>query len=210
MTVDGRMTNDDSRRPRYRWVILGVCVLAYAATHLTRWSYTGLASYISQDLHLDKAALALLGAAFFYPYALAQVPWGRLTDRFGGRVTISLGLFAMGGALALFTTSQTFAETLAWRVGIGIVSACGFVPIAGVLARWFSQSERGFANGVYHGVGGGLGEAAAFLLLPLIGVYFLDRSAGAGPNWRGAMILVAVLIAVVGLLSLVLLRPAPP
>jgi sugar phosphate permease len=52
---------------RYRWVVLDGCVLAYATSHLTRCSYTGFAAYISADLHLDKAALGLLGAAFFYP-----------------------------------------------------------------------------------------------------------------------------------------------
>lgn len=204
------MTNEVSHPRRYRWVILGVCVLAYSATQLTRWSYSGLATYISQDLHLDKGALGLLGAAFFYPYALAQVPWGRLTDRFGGRVTISIGLLAMGGMLALFATAQTFTQAIVWRVGIGIVSACGFVPIAGLLAGWFNRSERGLANGVYHGVGGGLGEATAFLLLPAISVYVLARSEDTGPDWRGAMSLVAGLIVLVGLLCLALLRSGTP
>ena len=194
---------------RYRWVVLAGCVLAYATSHLTRWSYTGFAVYISADLHLDKAALGLLGAAFFYPYALAQVPWGRLTDRIGGRYVISLGVVGVAALLGLFATARTLGEAVGWRVGIGVLAACGFVPIAGLLARWFEPPERGVANGVYYGLGGGLGEGAAFLLLPVIGIYFLNRSDLATPDWRGAMIVMAVCIGAIGILCCLLLRSAP-
>jgi len=47
----------------YRWVILACCILASAASHLTRWSYSGLAPSLIRALHLDRAALGLLGAA---------------------------------------------------------------------------------------------------------------------------------------------------
>ena len=195
---------------RYRWIILGCCILAYATSHLTRWSYTGLATYISKDLHLDKAALGLLGAAFFYPYALAQVPWGRLADRFGGRYVIALGVLAVAGLLAGFATADSLGEAMSWRIGIGLVAACGFVPIASLLARWFDTRERGLANGAYYGLGGGLGEGAAFVLLPVIQIYFLKESGVLLAGWRGAIGLIAVLIGVVGLLCLALLRSAPP
>lgn len=194
---------------QYRWVILGCCILAYATSHLTRWSYTGLSSYISADLQLDKAGLGLLGAAFFYPYALAQVPWGRLTDQIGGRLVISFGMIAAAVLLGLFATAHSLNEAIGWRLGIGIAAACGFVPIAGLLARWFEPQERGMANGAYYGLGGGLGEAAAFLLLPLLGIYFLNRPDLAASGWRAAMVATAAGIGAIGLLCLVVLRSSP-
>jgi sugar phosphate permease len=195
---------------RYRWVILACCILAYATSHLTRWSYTSLAPYISADLHLDKAALGLLGAAFFYPYALAQIPWGRLADALGGRYVISLGALAVAGLLVGFSTAESLGEAVGWRIGIGIAAACGFVPIASLLARWFGPQERGMANGAYYGLGGGLGEAAAFLLLPAIQIYFLKESGLPLSGWRGALDVIAVLIGAIGLLCVVSLRSEPP
>ncbi len=194
---------------QYRWIILACCVLAYATSHLTRWSYTGLAPYMSADLHLDKTALGLLGAAFFYPYALAQVPWGRLADVFGGRHVISLGVLAVAGLLAGFATAEGLGEAMGWRVGIGLVAACGFVPIASLLARWFDPQERGLANGTYYGLGGGLGEASAFLLLPVIQIYLLKDAGLPLSGWRGATDLIAVLIGAIGLLCMVFLRSSP-
>jgi sugar phosphate permease len=195
---------------RYRWIILACCILAYATSHLTRWSYTGLATYISADLRLDKAALGLLGAAFFYPYALAQVPWGRLADRFGGRYVISLGILAGAVLLVGFTTAASLGEAMGWRIGIGLIAACGFVPIAGLLARWFKVRERGFANGAYYGLGGGLGEASAFLLLPVIQISFLQSAGLPLAGWRGAIAFIALVIGAVGVLCLALLQSDPP
>ncbi|MDX1411812.1 MAG: MFS transporter, partial [Nitrospirales bacterium] len=129
----------------YRWIILGCCVLAYASSYLVRWSYTGLAPYISEDLHLDKAALGLMGSVFFYPYALAQVPWGILTDRIGGRHIISWGVLLSAGGLALFATSQGLGTAILWRMLVGVVAASAFVPIASLLAQWFQPRERGLA-----------------------------------------------------------------
>ena len=203
------MTAPIFQRPQYRWVILGCCVLAYASSYLVRWSYTGLASFISEDLHLDKRDLGLMGAAFFFPYAFAQVPWGTLTDRIGGRHVIALGVVLSAVGLALFATSQGLGSAILWRMVVGVVAASAFVPIASLLAQWFETRERGMANGVYYGLGGGLGEGAAYVLLPAIQIYLLQDSLLPFSGWRAATGLMALLLAVVGLLCLVLLRSYP-
>ena len=203
------MTVPIVQRPQYRWIILGCCVLAYASSYLVRWSYTGLASFISEDLHLDKGDLGLMGAAFFFPYAFAQVPWGTLTDRIGGRHVIALGVVLSAGGLALFATSQGLGTAIFWRMVVGVVAASAFVPIASLLAQWFQERERGMANGVYYGLGGGLGEGAAYVLLPAIQIYLLQDSILPFSGWRAATALMALLLAGVGLLCFVLLRSYP-
>jgi len=197
-------------RHPYRWVILVCGILAYATSYLTRWSYTGLASFISEDLRLDKADLGVLGSAFFYTYALAQIPWGKSADRWGGRGVIALGVLLSAGGLLGFTLAQTFGEAVGWRVIVGMVSACVFVPVAGMLSHWFSAEDRGLANGVYYGLGGGLGQTTAFLVLPLLHVFFLDNTVLPISGWRGAMGVVAVLVALLGLACWIFLRSFPP
>lgn len=193
----------------YRWVILVCGILAYATSYLTRWSYTGLASFISEDLQLDKADLGLLGSAFFYTYAMAQVPWGKSADRWGGRTVISIGVLLSAVGLMGFTLAQTFGEAVGWRMFVGVVAASVFVPVAGLLSHWFVPKERGLANGLYYGLGGGLGQITAFLLLPLLHLYFLDRAVLPILGWRGAMGCTAVVVAVLGLACWIFLRSYP-
>lgn len=204
------MNQFSSHAPQYRWIILGCCLLAYASSYLIRWSYTGLAPLIREDFSLDKATLGLLGAAFFYPYALAQVPWGKTTDHWGGRMVISFGVLASAVGLGLFATSQNFEQTILWRMVVGVVAASAFVPIASLLAQWFSAQERGLANGIYYGLGGGIGEIAAFLLLPVLHLYLASNSSFPFSGWRGATVLIASSLIGIGLLCLSLLRSYPP
>ena len=198
-----------TRDHSYRWVILVCGVLAYATSYLTRWSYTGLASFISEDLQLDKADLGLMGSAFFYTYAVAQIPWGKSADRWGGRTVISIGVLVSAAGLMGFSLAQSFGEAVGWRMLVGVVAASVFVPVAGMLSHWFSPKERGLANGLYYGLGGGLGQITAFLLLPLLHVYFLDKAALPLSGWREATGFMAVLVAGLAVVCWIFLRSFP-
>ncbi|MGH9254133.1 MAG: MFS transporter [Vicinamibacterales bacterium] len=193
------MTNGHS----YRWVILIVGTLAYATSHFARQNYTGIQKFMQADFALDRGALGLLGAAFFYAYALAQMPWGVAADRFGSRVVSSFGILLIAATMVGFATSQSEQALLFWRVAAGIASAVAYVSIAGGVARWFPPQERGFSQAAFGGMGGALGEGAAYFLLPVIVIYFAS-------GWREATNTVAVGIAAMAVLCLMFLRSAPP
>ena len=72
----------------YRWVVLLFGILAYGTSHFSRQNYTGIQKFMQADFDLDRGAIGLLGASFFYAYAVFQMPWGIAADRFGSRVTL--------------------------------------------------------------------------------------------------------------------------
>ena len=128
----------------YRWVILVVGMLAYTTSFFARTSYTGIAKFIADDLHLDKAALGLMGSVFFYAYALSQLPWGASSDRWGSRRVVSTCVFATAVTLWGFSTSTSASALNIWRVLNGIAAAGAYVCMAGAISQWFSPKERGF------------------------------------------------------------------
>ena len=154
--------------------------------------------------------MGLLGSAFFYTYAVAQVPWGKGADRWGGRGVIAVGVLLSAGGLFGFTIAQSLGEAVGWRVVVGMISASVFVPVACMLSHWFSSGDRGLANGIYYGLGGGLGQTTAFLLLPLLHVYVLDSALLPVSGWRGAMGMVALIVVLLGVICWVFLRSYPP
>ena len=150
----------------YRWVILAVAMLAYGTSQFSRQNYTGIQKFIADDLSLDRGTLGLMGSAFFYSYALLQMPWGIASDRFGSRSIISLGILLTAATMIGFATASSAESLIVWRILSGIAAAAVYVPITGLLARWFRSSERSFSQGTLGGVGGAFGEGMAFFLLP--------------------------------------------
>ncbi|MBI4886115.1 MAG: MFS transporter [Acidobacteria bacterium] len=190
-------------RSPYRWVVLVVGILAYATSHFARQNYTGIQKFIQADFALDKGALGLLGAAFFYAYALFQMPWGIASDRFGSRVVTAFGILLTAATMAGFATSQSEQALLVWRAAAGIAGAAAYVSVAGGVARWFPPEERGFSQATFGGMGGALGEGAAFFLLPVLSIYFAS-------GWRQATNAMAVVIVAMAVVCLAFLRSSPP
>jgi MFS transporter, OPA family, sugar phosphate sensor protein UhpC len=186
----------------YRWVILGFGVLAYAASYFARSNYTGIAKFVASDFGLDKGALGLLGSSFLYAYALAQLPWGVASDRWGSRKAIGIGVFLTAVTLWGFATAASFNQLVFWRIASGIAAASVYVVMAGALARWFSPKERGLCQSMFAGVGGTAGEGTAYIL-PYIAIYLTS-------GWRQSTEMVAAVCAVSAVACFVFLRSAPP
>jgi sugar phosphate permease len=158
----------------YRWIILIACILVYCTSQLGSWNYAGVSKYLIDDLGIGKPELGLLGSAFFYAYAIAQIPWGTATDVLGGRRVIPWGVAALALFLAGFAFMTTFRQAILWRTAMGFVAAAGFVPCSSVLAKWFGKKDLGFAMEMFSGVGGGLGQAMTFLVVPLLALLIPD------------------------------------
>jgi MFS family permease len=178
-------------------------MLAYTTSFFARTNYTGIAKFVSLDLGLDKASLGVMGAVFFYSYALAQMPWGVIADKWGNRKAVGVGVLLVAATLWGFSTSGSYTELKVWRVLNGVAAAAVYVGMAGALSRWFAPKERAFSQTLFAGVGGAGGELAANVFLPIIIVY-------AGSSWRGSTVLMAALITGVGVACLLFLKSAPP
>lgn len=178
-------------------------MLAYTTSYFARTNYTGIAKFVSADLHLDKAALGLMGSVFLYSYALAQLPWGVASDRWGSRKAVGLCVFLTAATLFGFATSVTFNQLLFWRVANGAAAAGVYVVMAGALSRWFSPKERGFCQGVFAAGGATVGEGTANLIVPYLAI-------NVASGWRPSTEILAGIIAGIGVACVVFLRSAPP
>jgi sugar phosphate permease len=185
----------------YRWVILIFGMLAYTTSYFARTNYTGIAKYVSADLHLDKAALGVMGSVFLYAYAFSQLPWGVGSDRWGSRRVVGVCIFLTAATLFGFATSVSYYHLLFWRLANGIAAAGVYVVMAGALSRWFSPKELGFSQGVFAAGGATLGEGTANLIVPLLATQV---------GWRSSTDIIAAIVAVIGVLCVVFLRSAPP
>jgi MFS family permease len=138
--------------------------LPFACAYFLSYFYRSVNALLSPDLvrdvQLDAAGLGLLTSAYFFAFALFQLPLGVLLDRFGPRrVNATLLCVAACGA-ALFGLGDGLPQLAAGRALIGLgVSACLMASIK-AFTQWFPLSRLATVNGLLM-ASGGLGAIAA-------------------------------------------------
>ncbi len=105
-----------SLRPYFIFSILSalfVLSLFFRATNAV------LAPNLIQDLGLNAETFGILGGAYFYSFALLQIPMGPMLDRIGPRIVLTI--FPLIGALGafLFALGESFTSALLGRILIG-------------------------------------------------------------------------------------------
>lgn len=137
---------------------LAMATLAFAVA-FAGWSLLApLATRIQQNLSLGEVQISLLIAVPVILGSLLRIPFGILTDRYGGRLVFTLLLLSMVPVLLLTSVSASYELLLfdALLLGLGGASFAVGVPF---VARHFPPERQGFALGVYGA--GNIGTALA-------------------------------------------------
>jgi sugar phosphate permease len=188
-----------SKALRYRWFIFWILAFGYILVYFHRLCPAVVAVDMMRDLHAGGALLGLLGSAYFYPYALMQLPAGLLSDSWGPRRTITLFFtIAFAGSLLL-----GFAPSLFWaivgRTLVGLGVSMLFVPTMKVLAEWFRIREFATMTAILMAMGG-LGSLTAATPLALLSNWM---------GWRLSFVIVGILTLLVAILVWLFVRDRP-
>ncbi len=184
---------------RYRWFIFLILAGGYLLVYFHRLCPAVVAVDMMRDLQTGGGLTGLLGAAYFYPYALMQLPAGLLSDSWGPRRTITLffGVAFLGSCLLGIAPTAFWAIIGRTLVGIGV--AMLFVPTMKVLAEWFRVREFATMTGILMAVGG-IGSLIAATPLALL---------SAAIGWRWSFIAVGVFTLVLAVLVWFVVRDRP-
>jgi ACS family D-galactonate transporter-like MFS transporter len=132
-----------------RWTIVVLLFTASLINYFDRATLSFALPLISKDLHLGPEAKGMLLSAFFWSYALMQIPMGWGADRFNLR-------WLYAGAFALWSLAQGltgFASTLGllilFRVLLGIGEAIYLPGGTKIVSLLFRPSERGLPCGFF-------------------------------------------------------------
>lgn len=109
------------------------------------------------DINLTGTEVSQVLGAFFWCYALFQIPAGWLSDRFGARVMMSIYILTWSAATALMGVVNSLTWLVIFRMGIGFAQAGAYPTMSATVRRWINLSQRGRASS-FISLGGGLGE----------------------------------------------------
>lgn len=184
---------------RYRWLIFSTLALSYILVYFHRLCPAVVAGDMMRDLKATGVLLGLLGSAYFYPYALMQLPAGLLADSWGPRKTITTFFsVACAGSIILGWAPSLF-WAIAGRTLVGIGVSILFVPILKILAEWFDQREFASMAGILIAMGG-VGSITA--TTPMA---YMSRALG----WRASFIIVGLVTLALSILIWLIVRDRP-
>ncbi len=167
---------------RVRHQVIGVTTLAAVLLYLDRICIAEIAKLDSfkAELGLSPEQTGAVLSAFFFAYALAQVPAGWLSDRFGARRMLPAYIVLWSLCTALTGLATGFVMLIVARVVFGIAQA-GCYPTAGsLIKRWTPLRVRGTTSSIVS-FGGRLGGATA----PLLTAWLLKDHL----DWRWVLVL---------------------
>src|SRR5215510_4113592 len=156
---------------------------------------------ISTDLNTSVKGVQTTITLFLLIMAVLMIPCSKLTDRWGRKRCLTMGLTLYGiGALLSAVAPGLGVLILGNSVFEGVGTALLIPPVYILATLWFSDiTSRAWAFGVISGLGG-IGAAAG----PLIGGVITT-----GISWRAAFVFQALIVATIVLLSRRLTDPIP-
>ncbi len=182
-----------SKHATSSYIALGLATLAFTLC-LVVWGLIGaLAPLFRARYGLTASEVGLLVAIPILIGALARMPLGMITDRYGGRATFTLLLLVLMVPVGLAGLARSYSELLLVGVPLGLAGAAFSVGVPFV-ARWFPPAQQGAARGIY-GMGNG-GIAVASAVAPAVAERFGTPTAFW--VWLPVLLAGAVLVILVG------------
>jgi len=185
----------ESSQSSKRFFLFSILSALFVLSMFYRVSSAVIAPNLTHDLGLNAENLGILGGAFFYSFALFQIPMGPMLDRIGPRMVIAL--FSMIGALGafVFALGNSFLVALLGRILIGVGMASVLMGSMKVFVIKFPPKEFVTLIGLMQAIGA-LGNI--FAASPLA---FLTSMIG----WRMAFVIAGVVTALLACLTFFIL-----
>ncbi len=166
---------------------------------LAMLSLIPLLPLVSGELDISKSSLGWVAGVFMICMAFLQIPFGLLSDRFGRKRIIVIGILVFGTGVTMLSVSHSFAALLVARA------------ISGAGAAMFFQASFTMVGDMYdfHERGKGMGILAAATGLGTVSGYSVGGVLGDLYGWRVVFTWLAGFAFVVSMLFLMLHETRP-
>ena len=182
-----------SRPGRFRWIIGGLLFLSTVVNYLDRQTLSVLAPHLKVQFEWTNADFALIIIAFRAAYAIGQAGAGRLLDRLGTRLGLTIAVTFYSIAAVLTSFASGLRSFMACRFLLGLGESANWPGATKAVAEWFPRRESGWAVALFDS-GSSIGAAVApVLVLALLGAF---------GTWRPVFAIVGAL----GFIWLILFR----
>lgn len=181
------------------WLMWGFVAVLYSIGYFQRMAPAVLADDLMRDFQLDGVLLGNLSAAYFYAYALMQIPTGLLVDQIGARRLASIACTTTAAGILLFSFGPSLWFVYIGRFLIGASVAVAWVTCMKLAGHWFPANRFASVTGIALLLGNVGGIAAGVPLAHAVELF----------GWRLAMGASGILTLGLAVATWLLLRDDP-
>ena len=193
------MTKNDTPRFFYGYWIVIICVfLQFLGWGLTQ-TFGVFFNPMLAEFGWSRAVLSGSFTFNYFVYGFANILAGRMADRFGPRIVISIcGILLGSGCLLMSQVQQVWQLYLVYGLIIGLGISGVDVVLLATIARWFLK-KRGTMSG-FMKVGAGL----CIFVMPLVVSWLIGHH-----GWRKSYIIMGIPLMILYILAAQFLRRNP-
>ena len=193
------MTKDSKGKYQYGHVIAATCFVIQSVGIGTYFSYGVLFNPLLDEFGWSRASISGAGSLAFLVMGLFGIGVGRLNDRFGPRVLMTVsGVFYGLGYFLMSRLESVWQLYFFFTIILGIgLSTIDVIPLT-TIARWFIR-KRGIVTGIVK-VGTGAGQMVIPFLVSILIIHY---------GWRSSSVIVGVAVLIILVAIAQLLRRDP-
>lgn len=166
-----------------RWIVLSLVFLGIVINYIDRGNLSIAAPSIMRDFRIVPATMGVLLSAFFWTYALFQIPAGTLVDRFGIRRSYAGGFLVWSIASASIALCRRPGEIVGMRMVLGLAESIAPLASIAFIRNNFAGEDQGLPTSIYiagQNVGPALGALVGAILLDRFGWRLMFAITGLG------------------------------
>jgi MFS transporter, NNP family, nitrate/nitrite transporter len=142
------MVTSPAPLPRQAWSVLIVSTLAFTVCFMVWMMFGVIGIPLKKTLDLNATQFGLLTATPVLTGSLIRVPLGIWTDKYGGRIVMTILMLVTVPAIWLMSYATAYWHFLVIGLFVGLAGG-SFSVGTPYVARWFPKSRQGMAMGVY-------------------------------------------------------------
>lgn len=181
------------------WLIWGLAAFFFFAHYVVRVTPGQISEELEVAFHITKTQMGLLGAAFYLPYVIMQMPVGYLVDRFGSRLLLTFAVIVCSVSSFIFASAVVFDMAIVSRILLGFCSATAFIGALKLITVWFEPRKLALLVGITQALGM-LGASTGAGLVP-----YLNDAVG----WRSTFQIFGIVFLVLAVLIFAFVRNHP-
>jgi len=147
--IEGADQSRGGKVGRVRWVVAALMWLAIAVNYIDRTVLSAAAPNLIKDLNIPVEMMGFVLSAFFWSYALLQIPAGWFSDKFGQKLGLGMSVAWWSVATSATGLATGFYSLMGLRITLGVGEAGAYPSNAGIASKWFPDRERATISGLF-------------------------------------------------------------